>query len=120
MITSIGNLCKPGSAGQAYLGVHNTILNPDEDGVGEIATKSRNVFMGYHKDEIRTKEAFQDGWFKSGDLGKFDEDKFLWMCGRLKELIITAGGENIPPIPIENNIKSELSDILSYVIGKKT
>ena len=55
---------------------------------------------------------------RSGDLGKLDEDKFLWMCGRLKELIITAGGENIAPLPIENNIVAELSDILSYVIGE--
>ena len=74
--------------------------------------------MGYHRDEVKTKEAFEDGWFKSGDLGKLDEDQFLWMSGRLKELIITAGGENIAPIPIENNIKAELSDIVSYVIGK--
>ena len=47
-----------------------------------------------------------------------DEDQFLWMCGRLKELIITAGGENIAPLPIENNIIAELSNILSYVIGE--
>ena len=60
----LGPLCKPGSAGQAYVGVHNTILNPDENGIGEIATKSRNVFMGYHRDEVKTKEAFEDGWFK--------------------------------------------------------
>ena len=74
--------------------------------------------MGYHKDEAKTKDAFQDGWFKSGDLGRLDEDQFLWMSGRLKELVITAGGENIAPIPIENNIKAELPDIVSNVIGK--
>ena len=63
-ISLFRSLCKPGSAGQAYVGVHNTILNPDENGIGEIATKSRNVFMGYHRDEVKTKEAFEDGWFK--------------------------------------------------------
>ena len=75
--------------------MNNTILNPDEDGIGEIGVRSRNVFMGYHKDPFRTKEAFQDGWFRTGDLGKFDTDDFLWVSGRSKELIITSGGENI-------------------------
>ena len=55
---------------------------------------------------------------KTGDLGRLDEDQFLWMSGRLKELVITAGGENIAPIPIENNIKAELPDIVSNVMGK--
>merc|ERR1739838_122661 len=64
---------------------------------------------------------FQDGWFKTGDLGSFDKDDFLWISGRSKELIITGGGENIAPILIENNIKSELSDIVSnvMVVGDK-
>ena len=75
--------------------MNNVILNPDEDGVGEVAIRSRNVFMGYHKDQMRTEETFQDDWFKTGDLGIFDEDGFLWISGRSKELIITAGGENI-------------------------
>jgi long-chain-fatty-acid--CoA ligase ACSBG len=72
--------------------------------------------MGYQKDEAKTKEAFQDGYFKSGDLGKIDQDGFMWMSGRLKELLITAGGENIAPIPIENNIIAQMPDLLSYVV----
>ena len=72
--------------------------------------------MGYHRDEEKTREAFQDGWLKSGDLGKFDEDGFLWMSGRLKELIITAGGENIAPVPIEDNIMKELPQLVSTVM----
>ena len=72
--------------------------------------------MGYHKDQVRTEESFEDGWFKTGDLGKFDKDDFLWISGRSKELIITAGGENIAPILIENSIKSELSEIISNVM----
>ena len=91
----VGSNCKPASTGRSYIGVNNTILNPDEDGIGEIGVRSRNVFMGYHKDPFRTKEAFQDGWFRTGDLGKFDTDDFLWVSGRSKELIITSGGENI-------------------------
>ena len=92
------------------------ILDPDIDGCGEIAVGSRNVFMGYHNDQVRTEESFEDGWFKTGDLGKFDKDDFLWISGRSKELIITAGGENIAPILIENSIKSELSEIISNVM----
>ena len=107
---------KPGSVGQSYWGVTNTILNPDHEGHGEVATKARNVFMGYHKEENKTKEVFEDNWYKSGDLGQYDQDGFLWLTGRLKELIITAGGENIAPILIENNIKLELPELLSYVV----
>ena len=112
----LGISCLPGSVGQSYTGVNNRILDPDSQGIGEIATKSRNVFMGYHKDETKTKEAFEDGWFKSGDLGRIDQNGFMWMEGRIKELIITAGGENIAPIPIESQIKSELPDLISNVV----
>ena len=72
--------------------------------------------MGYHKEEAKTKEVFEDGWYKSGDLGRFDPDGLLWLTGRRKELIITAGGENIPPVLIENNIKLELPELLSNVV----
>ena len=73
--------------------------------------------MGYQKDELKTKECFTpDHFFKSGDIGRMDQNGFLWMGGRLKELLITSGGENIAPIPIENNILRELEGILSYAI----
>ena len=55
----VGPKCRPGSTGQAYIGVNNKILDPDENGFGEVAVSSRNVFMGYHKDPIRTEESFQ-------------------------------------------------------------
>ena len=55
----VGSKCRPGSTGQAYIGVNNKILDPDENGFGEVAVSSRNVFMGYHKDPIRTEESFQ-------------------------------------------------------------
>ena len=111
-----GPACCPGSVGLSY-GAENIIINPDENGYGEIASRGRFVFMGYQKDEARTKEAFtSDGFVKSGDIGKIDDKGFLWMGGRLKELLITSGGENIAPIPIENNILAELSEVLSYVV----
>ena len=55
----LGPKCRPGSTGQAYIGVNNKILDPDENGFGEVTVSSRNVFMGYHKDPIRTEESFQ-------------------------------------------------------------
>lgn len=66
----------------------------------------RNVMMGYLKNEQATKEAIdKDGFFHSGDLGRKDEKGFIYISGRIKELIITAGGENIPPILIEDTFK---------------
>lgn len=112
-----GPLNKPGSEGKTYFGVSNRILNPNEEGCGEIATRSRNVFMGYQKDELKTKEAFdEDGWFRSGDIGRIDSEGFMWLSGRLKELIITAGGENIAPVPIEAAIKHNLASLVAYVV----
>ena len=72
--------------------------------------------MGYHKNKEKTLESFDGTWFRSGDLGKLDCDGFLWLTGRLKELLITSGGENIAPVPIENNILFELPRLLSSVV----
>ena len=76
-----GPLCIPGSVGQAYKGINNQILNPNEEGIGELVTSSRNVFMGYNKEETKTKESFENDWFKSGDLGRIDGNGFLWLLG---------------------------------------
>lgn len=72
--------------------------------------------MGYLNDLPNTKSSFNDeGWFLSGDIGTIDKDGFVYITGRAKEVIITAGGENIPPVVIENNIKAELP-CLSYAV----
>lgn len=72
---------------------------------GEILVKGDNVFVGYYKDEAATKEALQDGWLHSGDLGQITPDGFLRVTGRKKEIIITAGGKNIAPTKIEGMLK---------------
>jgi len=98
------------------------LINVGEDGCGEICMTGRHVFMGYLNDPQKTSEFFlDDDWIKSGDLGKIDADGFLYVTGRLKEIVITAGGENIVPIPIENALKAELPDIISncMLIGDK-
>jgi len=78
--------------------------------------------MGYLNNEEKTAETFDsEGWLRTGDIGKIDSDGFLYITGRIKELIITAGGENIAPVPIEDKIKSELSKVISncILIGDK-
>jgi long-chain acyl-CoA synthetase len=68
---------------------------------GEILVRGRNVFAGYYLDDEATSAALQDGWLRSGDLGALDEDGYLTITGRKKEILITAGGKNVSPAWIE-------------------
>lgn len=91
------------SAGAILEGSELMISNPDTEGVGEICIRGRSRFMGYFKNELETKRAIdKKGYLHSGDLGKIDDKNVLYITGRIKELIITAGGENIAPINIES------------------
>ena len=72
---------------------------------GEIQVKGRAVFPRYHKNDEATELSFtEDGWYVTGDLGRIDNDGFLYIIGRKKDLIITAGGKNISPAPMEDVI----------------
>ena len=94
------------SVGFGVAGTDLKIDNPDEKGNGEIIFRGRNIMMGYLKNEVATKETIDSqGYLHSGDLGKVDKDGFLFITGRIKELIITAGGENIAPLIIEDHFK---------------
>ena len=89
---------------------------------GEIQVKSPSVMMGYYKDEEKTKETLtEDGWLKTGDLGYLDDEGFLYLTGRKKNLIILANGENVSPEGIENQFDQDLlvTDILVYGQGEK-
>jgi long-chain-fatty-acid--CoA ligase ACSBG len=111
---------RTGSVGFKYKYNKIKIANPDEQGIGEICVYGRNVFMGYLNNPDKTSEIFDgDGYLHSGDLGNFDDDGFMFVTGRIKELIITAGGENVAPVPIENAVKDELLGIVSnsMVVG---
>jgi long-chain acyl-CoA synthetase len=99
------------------------ILNPDPNtGEGEIVAKGPNVMQGYYKEPEKTREVFtEDGWFKTGDLGAFDKDGFLYIRGRLKNMIIGPSGENIYPEDIEaviNNQSGVLESLVYELKGK--
>ncbi|NXB36336.1 ACBG2 ligase, partial [Eulacestoma nigropectus] len=118
---SLPHAFKLGSCGKELMGCHTLIHKPDRDGTGEICFSGRHIFMGYLNMEDKTKEAIdEDGWLHSGDLGKHDKDGFLFITGRIKELIITAGGENIPPVPIEDAVKNAVPIISNaMLVGDK-
>lgn len=100
---------KPLSAGHAFPRAQFKIHDPDEEGIGEIWIKGDNVTKGYYKDEEATKASFsEDGWFKTGDYGRLDEDGELYITGRKKFLIILPNGENIFPETVESHIMESL------------
>jgi long-chain acyl-CoA synthetase len=91
----------PGSVGVPLSGIEVKIDAPDAGGVGEIVARGRNIMLGYWEDEQATSQAIRDGWFHTGDLGRFDEDGNLFIVGRSKEVIIDANGKNVYPDEIE-------------------
>ncbi|HXV69416.1 MAG TPA: AMP-binding protein [Nitrospira sp.] len=93
---------KPGSVGSPIPGVAVRIANPDSSGVGEVAVAGPNVMRGYDGDPTATADAIRDGWFHTGDVGYLDRDGDLFLTGRAKELIVTAGGKNIVPEELES------------------
>ena len=101
------DLIKLETAGTAMFGTDLMIYKPEENGEGEICFRGRNSFMGYLKNEQANREILdEDGYIHSGDIGRVDEDNYLKITGRVKELIITAGGENVAPVPIEEMLKN--------------
>lgn len=97
------------SVGVPLPGVRVRIIDPDPDGVGEIAIQGPNVMQGYFKDTEGTAQSFRDGWFLSGDLGYFNADGHLFITGRRKEVIILSTGKNIYPEEVEAHfLKSPL------------
>jgi long-chain acyl-CoA synthetase len=103
-----------GTVGRALPGV-DVKLGDD----GEVLLRGPNVFLGYFKDEESTRKTLVDGWLNSGDLGAFDEDGFLSITGRKKDIIITAGGKNIAPKNIEGLLKKSPVIGEAVVIGDR-
>jgi long-chain acyl-CoA synthetase len=92
---------RPGSVGVPLPGVEVRIVQPDAEGVGEIAVRGPNVMRGYYRMPDATTEVIRDGWFHTGDLGTLDADGYLTITGRAKEVIVLSSGKNIYPEEIE-------------------
>ena len=109
-------LNKPESVGMLVAGEEVKIDNPDENGDGEICARSTSVMLGYYKDEARTAEALRDGWFYTGDKGFLDEDDYIHINGRIKNLIILANGENVSPEELEGMLyeNEAVMEVLVY------
>ena len=101
---------RPGSIGLVLPNLECKIEDPDKDGIGEITVKGPSVMLGYYKNEKATKEVLKDGWFSTGDYGYIDEDGFLYITGRKKDVIVLRNGENVYPQEIE-----ELINKIPYV-----
>ena len=89
------------------------------DDAGELLLKGPNIFKGYYKDEEATREALVDAWLHTGDLGRIDDDGFVYITGRKKDIIITAGGKNITPANLENGLKQNRYISQAVVIGDR-
>lgn len=109
---------KDDAAGIPLPSVELKIVNKDQDGIGEVYAKGDNVMLGYYKNDSITKEAFEDGWFKTGDLGYFDKDGFLHISGRKKNVIISKSGKNVFPEEIEDILNRSPFVLESLVYGE--
>ena len=91
----------PGSVGMAPYNVELKLDDVDEKGIGEIVAKGPNIMLGYYENPEATKEVMKGGWFHTGDLGYYNEDGYLFITGRKKEVIVLKNGENVFPSEIE-------------------
>ena len=108
---------KATSCGMPIPNVEYKINNPNEEGIGEIIVKGPNVMLGYYNNEEMTKSVMKDGWFYTGDLGYIDEDYFLYITGKSKNVIVTKNGKKIYPEEIEYYLDENEFISESLVIG---
>lgn len=92
---------RTGSVGVPMCNVILKISEPNEDGIGEVIAKGPNVMLGYYENQEETDKVIKDGWFYTGDLGYFDKEGFLFLCGRKKNVVVLKNGKNVYPEEIE-------------------
>ncbi len=105
------------SAGLPIPNVEYKIKNPNEEGVGEIIVKGPNVMLGYYNMPEETEKVLKEGWFYTGDLGKIDENGFLYITGRCKSVIVTKNGKNIYPEELESYLSESPLISEALVLG---
>lgn len=105
---------KAASVGKPMPGTEVRIVDKDDSGIGEVICKGPSVMMGYYKDAENTAKTIKDGWLYTGDYGYLDEDGFLYITGRKKNVIVTKGGKNIFPEEVEYYLL--LSEYINEVI----
>ncbi len=108
---------KPGSVGKVIPGCEVKIVNPDAHGDGTVFVRGDNVMMGYYKDPESTARVLtEDGWLDTGDIGHMDRSGFLYLSGRVKNLIILANGKNVFPEEVEEMLSSKITYIKEVVV----
>lgn len=110
---------RKGSVGHPMPGVEVRINEPDENGVGELFAKGPNIMKGYLDDDEANAAVFVDGWFNTGDLARIDEDGYIFICGRTKNVIVLKNGKNVYPEEIETVIDSLPYVVESVVLGQE-
>ena len=109
---------KEGSVGKAVPGVEAKLVNCDNTGMGELVVKGSSIMLEYFGNEEETKKVLKDGWFYTGDLARIDEQGYIFICGRKKNVIVLKNGKNIFPEEMENLINQISGVEESFVFGK--
>ena len=107
-----------GSIGKLFPSLEGKIVDPNEQGIGELAVKGPTVMLGYYQNEEATKETIVDGWLHTGDLAYFDKDDYIFITGRKKNVIVLKNGKNDYPEEIETLINKIEGVKESFVFGK--
>ena len=108
-----------GSVGKAVPSVQAKVVNINSEGIGELAVKGPSIALGYYQDEESTKASFIDGWFHTGDLVKIDNEGYIYICGRKKNVIVLKNGKNIFPEEMESLVNKIEGVSESFIFGKQ-
>jgi long-chain acyl-CoA synthetase len=113
------NRPKYSSVGPAIAGAEIKIIEPDQNGIGEIAARGEMVMKGYFRNEEATAETFKEDWFLTGDSGWKDKDGYFYVTGRKKDMIVTRAGKNIYPEELEYQLNKSPFILESLVLGRR-